>query len=182
MHVKLDEDIWEVSDGVQLGEVLAEVSDRAQAKGCLVTKLLVGNRTMTDRELVPPTLSKMVGSFGSVSAVSKRLETIVEFSHTTGKNFGRQVHLQGQDFVKTFRQGKGNFRQLDQWFGQVADYLEWLQIQESVGLKKSEVLQDLSRWVKELMKAREMEDVVRIADMLEYEVLPRLAPSIGTTR
>lgn len=182
MQVQLDEEIWEVSDRVQLGEVLANLSDRAQAKGCLVTELMVGNRKMTDRELVPPTLAKMVSSFGSIAAVSKRLETIVEYSQKTGEKFGQQVRLQGQKFVIELRQGHGNFRQLDQWFGQMADYLEWLQIHESVGLKRPEVLQDLASWVNELMKAREAEDIVRMADMLEYEVLPRLSPSIAPTR
>lgn len=182
MHVQLDEDIWEVSDGVQLGEVLADLSDRAQAKGCLVTELLVGNRKMTDRELVSPTLAKMASSFGSIEAVSQRLETIVEYSQKTGERFGQQVRLQGHNFVSDFRQGHGKFRQLDQWFGQMADYLEWLQIHESVGLKKPGVLQDLTCWVNELMKAREIEDAVRIADMLEYEVLPRLSPYIAPTR
>jgi hypothetical protein len=57
----------------------------------------------------------------------------------------------------------------------MADYLEWLQIHESVGHKKPEIAQDLSLWVKVLMNARENEDEVRIADMLEYEVLPRLS-------
>lgn len=182
MQVQLDEDIWEVRDGIQLGEILADLSDRAQAKGCLVTELFVGNRIMTDRELVPLTLEKLASSFGSITAVSTRLEAIVEVSQQTGEQFGQQVHRQGQNFVSDFRQGHGKFRQLDQWFGQVADYLEWLQIHESVGLKKPAVLQELSCWVNELMKARENEDEVRIADMLEYEVLPRLSQNTSTTR
>ncbi|PJA80583.1 MAG: hypothetical protein CO149_00915 [Nitrospirae bacterium CG_4_9_14_3_um_filter_51_5] len=175
MHVQLDEEIWEVSDRVQLGEVLANLSDRAQAKGCLVTELMVGHRKMTDRELLPPTLAQVASSFGSIEAVSKRVETIVQYSEKTGKNFGQQLCLQGQKFIDDFRQGHGKFHQLDQWFGQMADYLEWLQIHESVGPKKPEMAQDLSCWVKELLTAREIEDEVRIADMLEYEVIPRLA-------
>ncbi len=179
MHVQLDEDVWEVSDRVQLGEVLANLSDRAQAKGCLVTELMVGNRKMTDRELVPPTLAQVASSFGSIAAVSKRLESIVQYSEETGKKFGEQLRVQGQKLVDDFRQGHGKFRQLDQWFGQIADYLEWLQIHESVEVKKPEVGQDLSFWVKELLNAREIEDEVRIADMLEYEVIPRLARNIS---
>ncbi len=180
MQVQLDEEIWEVSDSVQLGEVLANVSDRAQAKGCLVTELMVGNQKMTDRELVPPTLAQVAGEFGSITAVSKRLETIVQYSEETGRKFGQQLCLVGEKFVDDFRQGQGIFRQLDQWFGQMADYLEWLQTHESMGHKKSVVAQGLAFWVTELMHARENEDEVRIADMLEYEVIPRLSQNISS--
>jgi hypothetical protein len=180
MQVQLDEEIWEVNDRVQLGEVLANISDRAQAKGCLVTELMVGNRKMTDRELVPPTLAQVASSFGSIAAISKRLETIVQYSEQTGGKFAQQLSFQGQKIADDFREGHGKFRQLDQWFGQIADYLEWLQIHESVRPKKPEVAQELSFWVNELMNARESEDEVRIADMLEYEVIPRLPRNINT--
>ena len=175
MHVQLDEEIWEVGDRVQLGEVLANLSDRAQAKGCLVTELIVGNRKMTDRELVPPILAQVASSFGSIAAVSQHVETIVQYSEKTGQKFGAQLREQGQKFVDAFRQGDGKYHQLDQWFGQIADYLEWLQVHESIGLKKPEVIHDLSFWIKELLNARENEDGVRIADMLEYEVIPCLS-------
>jgi hypothetical protein len=177
MQVQLDEEMWEVNDRVPLGEVLANLSDRAHAKGCLVTELKVGNREMTDRELIPQTLAQVASSFGSIAAISKSLENIVQYSEETGEKFAKQLCFQGQKFVDDFREGHGKFRQLDQWFGQMADYLEWLQIHESVGLKKSEGARDLSFWVNELMKAREIEDEVRTADMLEYEVIPRLSPS-----
>ncbi len=178
MHVQLDEETWEVGDRVQLGEVLANLSDRAQAKGCLVTELIVGNRKMTDRELVPPTLAKLASSFGSIAAVSKQVETIVQYSEKTGQKFGVQLRDQGKKFVDSFRRGDGKYHQLDQWFGQIADYLEWLQVHESMGLKKSEVIHDLTFWIKELLNARENEDGVRIADMLEYEVIPCLSRNI----
>jgi len=180
MQVQLDEETWEVSDGVQLGEVLANLSDRAKAKGRLVTELMVGNQKMTDRELVPPTLTQVASSFGSITAVSKRLETIVRYSEDAGRKFGRQLRIKGGKFVDDFRQGHGNIRGLDEWFGQMADYLEWLQIHESVRHRKTGVAQDLGFWVTELMKARENEDEVRIADMLEYEVIPRLSQNITT--
>jgi len=175
MQVQLDEEIWEVNDYVQLGEVLADLSERAQAKGCLVTELMVGNLAMTDRELVPPTLARVASSFGSIAAMSKRLDTIIQCSEETGWKFGQHLRLEGQKIMEIFRQGQVNFRQLDQWFGQMADYLEWLQIHESVGSRKPELAQSLSCWVNELLHAREIEDAVRIADMLEYEVLPRLS-------
>jgi hypothetical protein len=174
MQVQLDEEIWEVNDRVQLGEVLAGVSDRAQAKGCLVTELTVGQRKMTDRELVSPTLSQPVSAFGSIVAVSMRVETVVQYSEDTGKNFGYQLRHQAQVLVDTFRNGHGNLRQLDEWFGQMADYLEWLHIHESMNSRKFQRAQDLSCWIKELLHARKHHDEIRMADMLEYEVIPRL--------
>jgi hypothetical protein len=56
----------------------------------------------------------------------------------------------------------------------MADYLEWIQIQQSVVGPQPTQSQDLSHWVNELMLARQNIDEVRVADMLEYEVIPRL--------
>lgn len=182
MQVQLDEEIWEVSDTVQLAEVLANVSDRAQAKGCLVTELSIGNRKVTDRELIPPTLSQTASSFGSIAAVSKRVETLVQHSEETGWRFGQQLCLQARELFENYRQGRGRFRQLDQWFGQMADFLEWLQIHESLESVKAGFAPALSFWLTELMHAREIEDEVRIADLLEYEVLPCLSKNITSTK
>ena len=174
MQVQLDEEIWEMNDSVRLEEVLANLSDRAQAKGRLVTELMVGNQKMTDRELVFPTLAQVASSFGSIAAKSEALENIVQHSTETAQNFGHQLRLQAQDLVSDFRQGHGVLRVLDQWFGQVADYLEWAQIQKSVGTHKPDEGEGLSFWVNELMNARTGMDKVRIADILEYEMIPRL--------
>ena len=174
MLVQLDEDTWEVSDTDRLEDVLAILSDRAHAQGRLVTELTVGNRPMTDRELVPPTLSKVASSFGSIAAKSEQIHSIIQHSGETAKKFGQQLRSQAQAAVKNFRQGRGVMRQLDQWFGQIADYLEWVQIQQSVSGGQPEESQDLSYWVNELVNARKNLDEVRIADMLEYELIPRL--------
>ncbi len=174
MLVQLDKDTWEVSDTDRLEEVLANLSDRAEAQGRLVTELIVGNQPMTDRELVPQTLSKVASSYGSITAKSERMDSIVQHSEETGKKFGQQVRSQAQQVVEDFRQGKCVMQQLDQWFGQIADYLEWVQIQGSVCVPQSKESQDLSYWVNELLHARKNLDTVRITDMLEYEIIPRL--------
>ena len=106
----------------------------------------------------------------------------MQYSEETGVKFGQQIRLKAQKLVDDFRQGHGFIRQLDQWFVPMADYLEWLQIHESMGTQKSEIVQDLVFWVNELLRAREIEDEVRIADILEYEVIPRLSPSITPHR
>ncbi len=174
MLVQLDEETWEMNDTLQLEEVLANLSDRAEAKGRLVTHLYVGNRPMTDRELVPHALSQSASSFGTITATSERMETLVQKASETAKLFGQELRSNAQNIVEDFRQGRGGLRQLDQWFGQVADYLEWLQIQQSVVGSQSAQSENLSHWVNELMVARKDVDEVRVADMLEYEVIPRL--------
>ena len=174
MLVQLDEDSWEVSDTDRLEDVLANLSDRAHAQGRLVTELTVGNRSMTDRELVPPTLSKVASSFGSIAAKSEQIKSIIQQSSDTAKKFGQELRSQAQDAMKNFRQGRGVMRQLDQWFGQIADYLEWVQNQQSVSGGQPKEPQDLSYWVNELVNARKNLDEVRIADLLEYELIPRL--------
>ena len=174
MLVQLDEKTWEVSDTDRLEEVLADLSDRAQAQGRLVTQLMVGDQPMTDRELVPPTLAKVASTFGSISAKSERMDSILQNSDETAKKFGNQIRVEAQQLVQDFRQGKNGMRPMDQWFGQMADYLEWAQFQQSVSNAPSNEIQDLSYWVNELMNARKNLDEVRVADMLEYEVIPRL--------
>jgi len=174
MLVQLDEETWEVNDTVCLEEVLANLSDRAQAQGRLVTQLLVGNRPMTARELVPPTLAKVASTFGSIAATSEQIESIVQDSEETGQKFGKQLRVEAQQMLADFRQGRGVMGKLDQWFGQIADYLEWVQIQQAVNGSHPKDTLGLSHWVNELMNARKSLDKVRMVDMLEYEVIPRL--------
>ncbi len=174
MLVQLDEKTWEVSDTDCLEDVLADLSDRAQVEGRMVTQLVVGDQRMTDRELVPLTLTKVASTFGSISAKSERMDSILQNSGQTAKKFGCQLRMTAQQLVEAFRQGKKGMRQLDQWFGQIADYLEWIQNQQAVRGALPKESQDLSHWVNELMNARKNLDEVRVTDMLEYEVIPRL--------
>ena len=174
MLVQLDEKTWEVSDTDRLEEVLADLSDRAQAQGRLVTQLVVGDQPMTDRELVPQTLAKAASMFGRIAAKSERMDSILKNSGETAKKFGQQIRMNAQQLVEDLRQGRSGMRSLDQWFGQIADYLEWAHIQQSVGGSSPKEPQDLSHWVNELMNARTNMDDVRVADMLEYEIIPRL--------
>ncbi len=174
MLVQLDEKTWEVSDTDRLDAVLADLSDRAEAEGRLVTQLVVGDQQMTDRELVPPTLEKVASTFGRIEAKSERMDSILQNSEETAKKFGRHLRVKALQLAEDFRQGKKGMGQLDQWFGQIADYLEWLQNQQAVSGAVPKEDQDLSHWVNELMIARKNFDEVRVADMLEYEVIPRL--------
>jgi hypothetical protein len=62
---------------------------------------------------------------------------------------------------------------LDRWFGQLADYVELLQAagQDSYAFGD---LQTISSWIQELLDARSIQDPVRMADILEFEILPHL--------
>ncbi len=174
MLVQLDEKTWEVSDTDRLDQVLADLSDRASAQGRMVTQLVVGDQQMTDRELVPPTLEKIASTFGRIAAKSERMDSILQNSEETARKFGSQLRAQALQLIEDFRHGKKGMRPLDQWFGQIADYLEWMQNQQAVRGAVTNDSQDLSHWVNELMIARKNFDEVRVTDMLEYEVIPRL--------
>ena len=63
---------------------------------------------------------------------------------------------------------------LDRWFGQLADYMELLQV-AGPSCQAGDDLQALSPWIQDLLDARSTQDPVRIADILEFEILPRLA-------
>jgi hypothetical protein len=63
---------------------------------------------------------------------------------------------------------------LDRWFGQLADYVECLQA-AGQGRQAGGDLQAFSSWIQELLDARSIQDPVRVADILEFEILPYLA-------
>jgi hypothetical protein len=173
MQVQLDDDTWEMEDTARLEVVLADLSDRAQAKGRLVTKLTAAHRTMTDRELVPQTLAQPAKLFDPIQALSERMDTLVQQSEETAKKFVNQINREAQDLVEGFRMGQPSYQSLDRWFGQMADYVEWGHLHAKFGLPGDQV-STLKEWVEELMSARKVQDRVRIVDILEYEIIPLL--------
>lgn len=174
MRVQLDHDTWEMEDAARLEEVLADLSDRAQAKGRLVTKLTAANRIMTDRELVPQTLSQPAKLFDPIHALSERMEILVQQSENLAKKFVQQINLEAQEIVEGFRIGHPSLPALDRWFGQMADYLEWGHIHARFGMSGGHA-SNIKEWIEELMSARNKRDFVRAADILEYEIIPLLS-------
>ncbi|MGD9849845.1 MAG: hypothetical protein AB7T38_01125 [Nitrospirales bacterium] len=179
MRVQLDHDTWEMEDSARLEEVLADLSDRAQAKGRLVTKLTVANRTLTDRELIPHTLSQPAKLFDPIQALSERVDILVQQSERTAKKFVKQINQEAQELAEGFRMGRPSHAALDRWFGQMADYLEWGHIHAKLGLSGG-YASNLKGWIEELLSARSRRDDVRIADILEYEIIPLLS-KVGLT-
>jgi hypothetical protein len=170
MHVTLDQEQWEVGSDRTLGEVLADVSERAHTKARIVTSLVVDQRRITDRDLDATFLAERSSRFIQLTATSQSQEDIVKSAEPSIKRYAENVHAEGVSLAGAFRTGRGAFPPLDAWMGKLADYLELVEgspkgIQGSGGLASS---------VQDLLKARTDRDLVLIADLLEYEILPRL--------
>jgi hypothetical protein len=178
MHVQLDEEVWEMADSARLEEVLARISDRAHANARLVTHLMVGERSFTDRDLLPTVLSQPAGVFGKVVAKSQRIQAVLQDGEPIAKKFAGSLQSKGKYLVRSLRAGETPFRQIDEWFGQLADFVEWAELAHSSRLPHSSE-ESLTGWINQVLEARNHTDTVRLADILEYEVLPRLpvAPS-----
>ena len=173
MQVQLDEEIWEMADTMKLEEVIARLSDKAHERGCLVTNLKVGQQAFTDRDLVPSVLSQEAGTWGKVEATSKPFETIVESGTKSAQEFGAGLKEDAENLVCAFRRGEKRLRQLDDWFGRLADYVEWVELARTVGTSEGRP-DSMVNWLQKIIGARERVDLVELADLLEFEIAPRL--------
>ena len=173
MRVQLDEELWEMSDSARLEEVLACVSDTAHTKGRVVTSLIVGDRSFTDRDLLPEVLSQPAGSFGTVLATSQTTQAILNSGARIAMELGASLKTEGEKMVRSLRQGEGHFKPIDDWFGRLADYVEWAELARSSGAPQAPS-ESPSHWLSEMLQARDQRDTVRLADVLEFEVIPRL--------
>ena len=81
--------------------------------------------------------------------------------------------LKGHTIASAFRAGRSHVGALDLWLGKLADYLELME-GGRISRCDSEEERPLSAWVRELLMARDVRDIVLMADLLEYEILPRL--------
>ncbi|NWF72673.1 MAG: hypothetical protein HXY51_06450 [Nitrospirae bacterium] len=174
MLITLDQDQWDVGDDQLVGEVLTEISDRAHARRRLVTSLKLGGRPITDRDIQPLLLNKLLKDVGAVEARSQNIPEIMTNAAPTIARYAATLKAEAQGFLTPLRASGVIPSSLDRWFGQLADYVELLQ----AGAQGSPVggdLQAVSSWIQELLEARSIQDPVRIADILEFEALPHLA-------
>ena len=174
MRITLDQDQWEVSNDQLVGEVLGQLSDRARARHRLVTSLKLGGRPITDRDLQPLLLNKLINEVGPIEACSQDIPEIMRNAAPAITRFASTLKAEAQGFLTPLRTSGVIPSALDRWFGQLADYVELLQA-AAQGRPARGDLQAFSSWIQELLDARSIQDPVRMADILEFEVLPYLA-------
>ena len=174
MRITLDHDQWDVSDDQPVSEVLTQVSDRAHAQHRLVTSLKLGGRPITDRDLQPMLLGKLLKEVGPIDACSQNIPEIMTNAAPAITRFASTLQAEAQGFLTPLRTSGIIPSALDRWFGQLADYVELLQAAGQSSPASGD-LRALSSWIQELLDARSIQDPVRLADILEFEVLPYLA-------
>lgn len=173
MHVSLDSEQWMVRDDTSLLEVLAEISNKARGRGHIVTSLKIGGRPHTDRDLVPSLLARTAKDSGPVEAVSSATTDILLGAMEAITKFGALLKTEGEALAHMMRNGTVNMPSVDKWLGQLAEYMEITERaheQRVPGFHR----ESLGLWVEQLIEARAIRDLVRMADILEYELVPRI--------
>lgn len=176
MHITLDGEQLQLPNDTSLMQALGVLSDKAHAQHRIVTSLTVGGKAVSDRDLVPAFLNQRGQDVGLIVAQSQSLHTIIRDAKQAIDRFGAQLHVDGQALLTPLRSGTGQVRTIDAWLGRLADYTEMLeagQAQGVAGLSSAPLLP----WIQELLGARTFADPIRVADLLEYELLPLLTDS-----
>jgi len=179
MRVTLDQDQWEAGAAATLGEVLAEVSDRAQAKLRIVTSLQLDHRAISDRDLDIGFLGEPAKKYSMLTAVSISKQEIVRSAKHSAERYAHVLHEEGNALAGSFRSGQFQVARLDLWLGKLADYLELVE-GTGTAFNDGQDAKPFSAWVRDLLDARAGQDIVMMADLLEYEILPRLEPQPRT--
>ena len=170
MHITLDGEQWQIPDDTSLMNALAFLSDKAHAQHRIVTSLTVGGKAVSDRDLDPAFLNQRGQDVGEVSGRSQSLHAIITDAKQAIDRFAAQLRADGLVLLGPLRSGTGQVGTID------ADYTEVLeagQTQGVAGLSTAPLLP----WIQELLGARTFADPIRVADLLEYELLPLLTES-----
>lgn len=176
MHITLDGEQWQLPDDTSMMNALAALSDKAHAQHRIVTVLTVGGKAISDRDLTPSFLDQRAEGMGALQAQSQSLYTIITEAKQAIDRFAAQLRADGQVLLAPLRSGTGQVATIDAWLGRLADYTEMLeagQAQGVAGLSSAPLLP----WIQELLGARTFADPIRVADLLEYELLPLLIAS-----
>ena len=173
MHITLDGEQWQIPDDTSLMNALAFLSDKAHAQHRIVTSLTVGGKAISDRDLDPAFLNQRGQDVGEVSGRSQSLHAIITDAKQAIDRFAAQLRADGLVLLGPLRSGTGQVGTIDAWLGRLADYTEMLEAGQThgvAGLSSAALLP----WIQELLGARTFADPIRVADLLEYELLPLL--------
>lgn len=174
MNIKLDDDQWQAASTATLGDILADVSDRAHAKSRIVATVMLDRRRITDRDIDPAFLREPSAKFSNLVATSVTHQDIIQTVRGSVDRYRGIIAMEGQSLIGLLRSGNQDFGPLDRWLGKVADVLEFMGNGASDQADESGV-RAIGGWIEELLVARRIRDTVRMADVLEYEILPRLS-------
>src|SRR5690349_17068449 len=119
MQVTLDDEQWTVSDRTPLMEVLAQVSDKAHAKGRIVTSLQVGERRLSDRDLTRTLLAQIGSEIGCVRITSQSMEQVFKAADETMNRYAEVLKSDGAALVNRLRSGHTIDASLDAWLGRL---------------------------------------------------------------
>lgn len=174
MNVKLDDEQWQAATHATVGDVLADLSERAHAKSRIVTTLTLDQCRITDRDIDQRFLQESTARYSDLIATSATQHDILNAARGSIERYQTLVVQEGAVLVNQFRMGMEDVAALDLWLGKVADMLE---LMENGGFNQvpDHQAQSTAVWIEELLEARSLRDLVRMADLLEYEIVPRLA-------
>ena len=173
MNVQLDNEQWQAKIGTTLGEILADVSERAHAKSRIVTTVVLDQHRITDRDLDQQFLQEPIARYRDLVATSATQHEIIESARESIRRYRELIVQEGAALVNSLRLGRQDVSALDSWLGKVADVLELMS--HSDGSFPGTTVQTTTEWIEQLLVARQLRATVRMADVLEYEILTRLA-------
>jgi hypothetical protein len=174
MNIQLDHDQWQAVSTATLGDIFADLSDRAHARARIVTTLILDDRRITDRDIDPHLLRQSSAGYRRLVATSSTQQEMIECAHGVIERYRRVVVDEGTALADQFRMGGQELSSFDAWLGKVADVVEIIENgRKGPGTQPSGNV--IAGWIEELLAARQVHDTVRMADLLEYEILPRIA-------
>jgi hypothetical protein len=173
MQITLDQDHWEADAPLTMEHALTEVSERAHARARIVTKLQLDHRTITDRDLDPAFLAESVACFRQLTAVSQPMPELIQAAEGSMRKYADTLRADGMALISPLRFEPLPLSALDAWLGRLADYFEFIE-GASATVQTGTGTSILAPWIQQLLEARAAGDLVRLADLLEYEILPRL--------
>lgn len=175
MNIQLDSEQWQAGSTATLGDILADLSERAHARSRIVTTVMLDSRRITDRDIDPHLLQQASANYRQLIATSATQQEILESAHGAIERYRSVVVEEGTSLANQFRMGVQDLSSFDAWLGKVADAVEIIENGQKPAGTRSQQEHAIAGWIEELLAARHIRDTVRMADLLEYEILPRIA-------